>query len=562
MIRPLAPLVILLCAASTVLASPKVALTAIDGDSAGDVREAVASALDGKDLTLIGMKEVNRAFDKLGDVSDLSEKAAKKLAKELEADAIVRGKLGKQNGKKKLSFELFVNGKKVKGFSVQFKSAKSAAFAARVHEKMVEKIEGGGSAEVAAEDEPKKKGAKATPVEDEEDPLAGKGKAGAKGDKKKGTKVAAVEDEEDPTAKKGKPAKKKTKAEMLADAEAMAAEEEAAAKKKKKADKEAEAEAAAAPAEKEVAKEDAKPADDEEAETKPAKKKVAAAEDGEDIGGETAVSARASRGGGGGMHTANRAAARLDVGVSVMSRQLLFTSNLDANQAPKPFKPSPVPGARFEADLYPLAFMNPNSIAAGLGLGVEYDKTLTMTLGTQAEPGVKIPVNAQHYMFSGKFRLAFGKTATSPTVALGFGYGRRRFIADRTKLAMAESLDLPDTDYKYLAPSLEVRIPIGTFIAFVMNGNAMLVRDAGAISKASSYGKAKIFGFDAAGGLDIVLGSRFAVRLIGEFEQVGYAFVGAGGEQANSRDDDPTDRDVGGAADRSFGGAATLAVHY
>src|SRR5262245_19111500 len=107
MMRILAPLAMLLCMALPAGASPKVALTAIDGDSAGDVREAVATALDGKDLTLIGMKEVNRAFDRLGEVTELSEKAAKKLARELEADAIVHGRLGKKNGKNNLSFELF-----------------------------------------------------------------------------------------------------------------------------------------------------------------------------------------------------------------------------------------------------------------------------------------------------------------------------------------------------------------------------------------------------------------------------------------------------------------------
>src|SRR5215510_12763088 len=100
----LAPMALALALPISAWASPKVALTAIDGDTTGDMRDAVATALDGKDLTLIGMKEVNRAYDKLGDISELSEKTAKKLAKELEADAIVQGKLGKQNGKKKLSF--------------------------------------------------------------------------------------------------------------------------------------------------------------------------------------------------------------------------------------------------------------------------------------------------------------------------------------------------------------------------------------------------------------------------------------------------------------------------
>lgn len=55
--------------AADVAAAPKVALTAIENDPGGDVRDAVAAALDGKDLSVIGEKEVNRAVDRLGDVA-------------------------------------------------------------------------------------------------------------------------------------------------------------------------------------------------------------------------------------------------------------------------------------------------------------------------------------------------------------------------------------------------------------------------------------------------------------------------------------------------------------
>ena len=68
MIRPstVAALFVLLVALPAAAApkSPKVALTAIDGDGGGEVRDAVAEALDGNDLTLIGEKETNRAADK------------------------------------------------------------------------------------------------------------------------------------------------------------------------------------------------------------------------------------------------------------------------------------------------------------------------------------------------------------------------------------------------------------------------------------------------------------------------------------------------------------------
>src|SRR5437870_10607398 len=106
----LAALVTLLIATGSAVAAPKLALTAIDGDDSGDDREAVAEALDGKDLSVIGAKETNRAIDKLkGGIADLTEKQAKKLSADLEVDAIVYGTLGKEGSNKILRFKLFVN---------------------------------------------------------------------------------------------------------------------------------------------------------------------------------------------------------------------------------------------------------------------------------------------------------------------------------------------------------------------------------------------------------------------------------------------------------------------
>src|SRR3954469_11690385 len=121
-------------------ARPKVALTQIEGDATGDVHDAVAEALEGKELSLIASREVNRAVDKLGDLSDLSEKDFKKLASELDADAIVAGKLDKVGTARTLKFRLFVHKKMAKGFTVSFKDAKSEKFRTMLHDKILDKI--------------------------------------------------------------------------------------------------------------------------------------------------------------------------------------------------------------------------------------------------------------------------------------------------------------------------------------------------------------------------------------------------------------------------------------
>jgi hypothetical protein len=221
-----------------------------------------------------------------------------------------------------------------------------------------------------------------------------------------------------------------------------------------------------------------------------------------------------------------------------------------------------VPGLRVEGDLYPLAFTMPdNVILSGIGIAFKYDRTLKMTLGTSAEMGVAIPTEQFRYAVGARIRLA-GKSPRSPSVTAGLDLGRSRFRPDRSALMDATNLDLPDTYYEFMAPGLAFRIPIGGLLAFFARGEGWLISDAGAIVRKESYGRAKVLGFDAEGGLDIVIAQRFAVRLTGGLTQIGYDFAGVGGALANIRDGNSDTLDVGGAQDRALHAAMTLAVMY
>lgn len=497
MIRALITFLAILGLSATAVAAPKIAFPAIEGDLTGDMRDDVAAALDGDELVILGEKEVNRVYDRLNleNLAELSEKQAKKLSTDLEADAVVTAVLAKKGKKKTLKFRLFVNGKKQKGFTVQFKSAKSNKFKTALKAKMVDRLVGEAEPAVAKKSE--------TP-EDEDLPPPKKRSKVSKGD----------EDEEDPNPKKV------------------------------------------------ASKETSEDPDEDEGEPKSRKKKTAARDDDEELE-ETAIEKRMSP-----KHTANRAAARVDAGLSFGNRSLVFKQRANFPEGPKPFRSSPVPGARFEAELFPFAFLNPDSILAGLGGAAEYDKTIVLNLGTTAEPGVKVPVSQQSYSFGGRFRFAFGKRPTSPTITVGVDYGRRRWKADRSKLMDRTSLnglgslDLPDTNYAFTAPGLGFRIPIGDMFAIVAYGEAMFISKTGPIGKAESYGKAKVFGFSSEGGLEVVLANRFAVRAVFEITQIGYDFEGTGGMLANGRDGEPATIDIGGATDRSLGGVATFALLY
>jgi hypothetical protein len=98
-------------------------------------------------------------------------------------------------------------------------------------------------------------------------------------------------------------------------------------------------------------------------------------------------------------------------------------------------------------------------------------------------------------------------------------------------------------------------------VAFVAGGRGLLITRTGPIQNGTSYGRAKVYGVEAMAALDVVLGTRFALRFSGEFVQIGYTFDGVGA-LSNGLDGDPSKPDVGGLTDRSIGGAATLAVMY
>jgi hypothetical protein len=524
-------------------AAPKVAITPIDGDSEGDVREAVTDALSGNDLVVVAKKEVNRAVKELEDISNFTETDAKKLSKAVEADAVVHGKLMDREGQSTLKVQLFVKGKKQKGFSITFKNAKAPKFRRAMHDTVLKKIKNAMPAD-AAEPEGEGEG----DGEDEPAPVAKKEKPC------KGKKCKKVAKEKAPPASEDEEPVKETKKKPLKDGEDEENPLPTAKNGKKKGEKK---ETAEEPSEESTAEGEG----DEEGTRKAAKKETAKKEQGEEVEEKasttkrTTVAASTAR-------PANRAAVRLDIGASFDGRTMTFVPRADLpdDQRPTNFRSKPVPGARFDVDIFPLGFGNPYSAIAGIGLAVEYDKTIGEKIKDNASGGASA-VTQQHYLIAGQYRLVLGKTPTSPSITAGFGYGRRTFQIQSRESLMAEDPP-PDTDYKYYAPRAGVRFPIAGSIALLLDVEGMLIFNAGPIQRADQYGRAKVIGFAGAGGAEYVIGNRIAIRALGQFNQIGFTFVGRGGDLANNRDMNPDTLDVGGATDRSIGGVITLAVLY
>jgi hypothetical protein len=513
-------------------AKPKVALTQIEGDAGGDVRNAVAEALEGKELSLIGSKEVNRAVDKLGAVAALTEKDLHKVAVELEADAVVLGKLDKTATGKTLKFRLYIHNRMAKGFTVTFKDPRSEKFRLMLHDKMVDKIS---TASPEAADD---KSAKKTEVDADDDTLPPRTDAkDAKDAKARPVGKVAEDPKAKPDAKDAPPRPV-----------GKAGEDEAAKPSPVKPSP-----AKANPAD-EVAPAKSTEADDEAA--RKAQKKVAAA--GEPGGTEgVAVQVAPVRAG-------NRAAARLDIGVSFAQRSFAFeTANL--TNKPRDSTLSAAPGLRFEAELYPLALGKPRGKLANLGLAGSYDHTFGLTVASASMPAATVAVSQTSYDIGLRYRMAFGTTPTSATLTFGLGYGQRTFAPGQFQNNQQASSDVardaPATDYAVIDPGVRFRLPVTQRFAVSLGARGLVVLGAGGIQDGTSYGQATVYGGEGTLALDVMLGRRFAVRLAGEYTQFGFSFAGKGA-LSNNVDSDSTTKDVSGLSDRSVGGSATVAVVY
>jgi hypothetical protein len=503
---------------ATVFARPRVAIVPIDGDASGALQDIIVELLE-DEFSIISPRQVTRALDKLELDLEMSAKQLKKLAKELDAESIIRGDLTAKGQRKLLHLRLFQKGKKILGFKVEFVSAKSPKFREALRDKLVERL--GGAA--------KKKVKRVEPAEEPDDELPVARTTKAKG---KGKKPPPDEAEDEPVAK-AKPKKGKSKPKAADDDEDSVG---------------------------------AATGDDEEDPNAGAGKgkRVAARkdDDDDDDDDDVAISVRAGGGSGGaaGARTASRAAVRVNFGPSLSSRSLTFTSR-QFEDAPKPYSNSPVPGARVSGEIYPLAFGNPYSVLSGLGIGGEFDQTMGLNLQSTVQPGTKFPVAQSHWSVGARFRLLIGKKPTSPSVTLGGGYMTRTFKVDRSQLVNGNIIDLPDVGYAGYNAGLEVRVPIMGSVALLAGGRGIFVTTTGQIQTAAQYGQAKVTGGEGHVGVDIAIGSRMAVRLVGELTQLGFNFTG-NGQMANNRDGDPMTIDVGGAADRYVGGTLTFGVMY
>jgi hypothetical protein len=233
------------------------------------------------------------------------------------------------------------------------------------------------------------------------------------------------------------------------------------------------------------------------------------------------------------------------VGVSFLKRDLSFTSfdALSPAQRPNGYKGgTPVASLSFLGELYPLSFGDRGGALSGIGVGVSFDRVLTLKskLGT-----TEYDTTQTGYGFGLRYRYNFGSSPSSPSVKLLFGWNHLDFKVDHG----ATDIDLPNVTYSYLDLGLGGRVPLTVpWLALYAEARWMFVLSSGEISDAVWYGGGSTKGLDIDGGVEVRIAEAWSIRGGVHYRRLAFDFDGTG-DKSNNRDGNPTTQDVGGALD-------------
>jgi hypothetical protein len=516
-------LLILLLLAGTAFAKPKIAIAPIDGDKDDEVGEIIVSVAASHGRA-IDPGRVGREMDKLS-ISKMSSKSAKKLREKLDVDVVVYGKVSKKH------LELKVAGKGKSKIEIDFKSNKDLKkqLQAKLGDQLDAALEGPDSDEDDDSDSPFGGGSrddddKRKRDRDEED----KRKRDEDDKREKEERRAREEKrqrEEDDKRKRDDDDKRTSKRNRDDDKRGGKRDRDDD-KRTSKRDRDDDKRGG-----KRTARRDDDDRDDED-------------RDDEDRGDEDRPRKKRKKQK---RHPLTQAAVWFDAGPAFAHRSLTYQGG---GMTPPPRVGTIAAAGEIEGELYPGSFSTLKGAAANIGLAAAYDRTFGLGIAVP-KTTVTTPIAHGFYWIGARYRFVFGASS----VAVGASYWRRYYTADRSKLMMADQLDMPDVDYTALAPDVTARIAAAPNVSVFATLQLPLMLSSGPIQDPMSYGPSTILAFDVRGGVQLALGAHYAVQMGLYVDQVNLKFVAKQGSMAAARE-------VTGATDRSFGLAATLGVFY
>jgi hypothetical protein len=233
------------------------------------------------------------------------------------------------------------------------------------------------------------------------------------------------------------------------------------------------------------------------------------------------------------------------VGVSFLKRDLTFNSfdALAQAQRPNGYKGgTPVASVSFLGELYPLSFGDAGGPLSGIGVGVYFDRVLTLksSLGS-----TEFDTTATGFGVGLRYRFNFGSSPKLPSIKVLFGWNHLAFDVDHG----TTDIDLPNVSYSYLDAGIGVRVPLTVpWLALYADARWMFVLSSGEISDGVWYGGGSTKGLDVNGGIEARIAEAWSIRGGVHYRRIAFDFDGTG-DKANNRDGNPATQDVGGAVD-------------
>ena len=552
-------LLLLLVAIPTLaFAKPKVAVAPLDGDD-GKVASIVADAARDR-AKVIKPGRVENTMRSMG-VSVLSAKTIRKLRDRLDVDVVIYGDVEKDGREKKLSLQLAGNGKSK--LTIRFKSTKKLRedLARRLPKRIADAMEGDGDGGDDDDDddderedrERREREARARREEEErkqreEDERRRDEERRAEERRKQDEEDRRKRDEDERRAERKKRDDDRRKKKRGDD------DDDRRASRKKRGDDDDDDRRASRRKRGDDDDDDRRKrrrGDDDDDDRDRRRKRIADRDDDDrdrdEDEDEDEDDDRRRRKRKGKRHELTQAALWLDGGAAVARRTLTYEAT---GMMQPPRVGTAAAAGRIEGEVYPAAFSSLKGPAAGIGVFAAYSRTFGLGI---AVPGTQVtaPIENGHYALGARYRVTFGEHA----VAFGIAYWRSYYMADRTALMMPDQLDMPDVDYKAIAPGIAARVAATPKISVFGSLDLPLMLNSGPIQDPASYGAAKILAFDFRAGAQITLAAHVALELGLDFEQVGLSFTGQPGSMSVARM-------VTKATDRSVGIAATLGVFY
>ena len=515
-------LLILLLLAGTAFAKPKIAVAPIDGDKDDEVGEIIVSVAASHGRA-IDPGRTGREMEKLS-ISKMSTKSAKKLREKLDADVVVYGKLSKKH------LELKIAGKGKSKIEVDFKSNKDLKkqLQSKLGKELDAALEGpdadedddeGSSPFGGGNDDDKRKRDEDDKRKRDEDDKREKEERRARDEQRQRDEEDKRKRDEDDKRKRDEEDKRTSKRGSKRDKD----DDDKRGSKRDKDDDDKRGR-------KRTARRDDEERDDEDADVE---------RDDEDRPRKKRKKQK--------RHPLTQAAIWFDAGPAFARRTLTWQGG---GMTPPPRVGTIAAAGAIEGELYPGSFSTLKGPAANIGIAASYDRTVGLGIAVP-KTTVVTPIKQGSYFIGARYRFVFG----SSSLAVGADYWRRYYVADRSKLMMADQLDMPDVDYKAIAPDITVRIPAAPNVGVFAALQIPLMLSSGPIQEPMNYGPSTILAFDVRAGIQLALGSHYAVQMGFYFDQIGFKFVAKQGSLAAARE-------VPAATDRTFGLAATLGVFY